>query len=264
MKRVVGIGLRVLLLVAVTHPSAVVRAADGSPSGSSFEAAGSEVVTPISGTPAQVCAREDGGSEACARRYPKEYREWQESVHGKAYLSGDADAPGCSDCHDDPQRGDIRTAEFRLSIPSLCAGCHGDEELMRKHGIVGDLYTSYRADYHGFTIDYYRTHDASTWRYEAVCGDCHASHAVFPSDDSRSWVAPENLLDTCRRCHEEAEASFTSSSSGHFRTSRDRSLLVYCIELIYQLLIPVVIGLMTIYVGLDVLHRLRAKLAGTR
>jgi hypothetical protein len=264
MKRVVGTGLRVLLLLAVTHPSAMVRAAGGSPYGSSSDATGSEVVSPISGTPAQACARADGGSEPCARRYPKEYRDWQESVHGKAYLSGDADAPGCTDCHDDPESGDIRTAVFRLSIPFRCAGCHGDEKLMRKHEIVSDLYTSYRADYHGFTIEYYRTHDASTWRYEAVCSDCHGSHAVFPSDDSRSWVAPENLLDTCRRCHQGAEANFTSSSTGHFRTSRDSSLLVYCVELIYQLVIPAVIGLMAIYVGLDVLHRLRKKLAETR
>jgi hypothetical protein len=39
---------------------------------------------------------------------------------------------------------------------------------------------------------------------------------------------------------------------------------VYCVELIYQLVIPAVIGLMAIYVGLDVLHRLRKKLAETR
>jgi hypothetical protein len=262
MKRVVGMGLRVLLLLAVAHSSAMVRAAGGSPSGSNSDATGSEVVSPISGTPA--CARAAGGSEPCARRYPKEYREWQESVHGKAYLSGDADAPGCTDCHDDPESGDIRTAVFRLNIPARCAGCHGDEKLMRKHEIVSDLYTSYRADYHGFTIEYYRTHDASTWRYEAVCSDCHGSHAVFPSNDSRSWVAPENLLDTCRRCHQGAEANFTSSSTGHFRTSRDSSLLVYCVELIYQLVIPALIGLMAIYVGLDVLYRLRKKLAETR
>jgi predicted CXXCH cytochrome family protein len=264
MKRVVGIGLLVLLSLAVTRSSAMGRATGGRPSEPSSAATDSEVVSPISEIPAQACARADGGSEACAQRYPKEYREWQESVHGKAYLSGDADAPGCTDCHDDPESGDIRTAEFRLNIPSLCAGCHGDEELMRKHGIVSDLYTSYRADYHGFTIDYYRTHDASTWRYEAVCSDCHGSHAVFPSDDARSWVAPENLLETCRRCHQGAEANFTSSGAGHFRTSRDSSLLVYCVDLVYQLLIPAVIGLMAVYVALDVLHRLRKKLAEMR
>ena len=264
MKRVVGIGLRVLLLLAVTHFSAMVRAADGSPSGSSSDATGSEVVSPNSGRPAQECARPDGGSEPCARRYPKEYREWQESVHGRAYLSGDTDAPGCTDCHDDPETSDIRTPVFRLNIPSRCAGCHGDEKLMREHGIVSDRYASYRADYHGFTIDYYRTHDASTWRYEAVCSDCHSSHAIFPASDSRSSVAPENLLDTCRRCHQGAAANFTSTSSGHFRTSRDSSLLVYCVELIYRLAIPAVIGLMAIYVGMDVLHRLRKKLAETR
>ena len=264
MNRVVGIGLLVLLLLAATHSGAMVRAAGGSPSGSSFDATGSEDVSPISETPAQACARANGGSEACASRYPVEYREWQESVHGKAYLSGDPDAPGCIDCHDDPESGEIRTAAFRLEIPSRCAGCHGDEKLMLEHEIVSDRYTSYRADYHGFTIDYYRTHDASTWRYEAICSDCHGSHAIFPASDSRSWVAPGNLLETCRRCHEGAAANFTSTSSGHFRTSRDSSLLVYCVEWIYRLVIPAVIGLMAIYVGLDVLHRLRKKLAETR
>jgi hypothetical protein len=264
MKRVVRIVLLVVLLLAVTHCSAVVRAAGGRPSGGNSAARGGDVVPPTSGTPAQLCARGDGGGEACEKRYPKEYREWQESVHGRAYLSGDFDAPGCTDCHGDPETDDIRTAEFRLKIPILCAGCHGDEELMHKHGIASDLYTSYRADYHGFTIDYYQTRDTSRWRYEAVCSDCHGSHAVFSPDDSRSSVAPSNLLGTCRRCHPEAGANFTSSGSGHFRTSRDRSLLVYCVERIYQLLIPAVIGLMAIYVGLDVLHGLRRKLARAR
>jgi predicted CXXCH cytochrome family protein len=262
MKQVVGIGLLVLGLLAPTHSGAMERAADGNPYGS--DAAGSELVTPNSAMPAQLCAGANGGSEACVSRYPKEYREWEESVHGKAYLSGDAEAPGCTDCHADPGSGDIRTAEFRLEIPSLCAGCHGDKELMQERGIAADLYTSYRADYHGFTIDYYRTHDASTWRYEAVCSDCHGSHVVYSSDDPRSSVASGNLLDTCGRCHQGAGANFTSSGSGHFRTGRKRSLLVYCVELFYLLLIPAVIGPMAIYIGLDVLHRLRKKLAETR
>ena len=257
-------GLCVLLLLAVTHPSATVHAAGGTPSGSDPDTAGGDMVSPIPGRPEPMCARPDAENEPCATRHPKEYREWQESVHGKAYLSGDADAPGCTECHDDPESAEIRTAAFRLSIPSRCAGCHGDEKLMRKHEIATDLYSSYLADYHGFTIDYYRTRDPSMWRYEAVCSDCHASHAIFGADASRSSVAPAKLLDTCRKCHWEVEANFTSTMAGHFRTSRDSSLLVYAIELIYRILIPVVIGLMLVYVGLDVLHRLRKKSAETR
>jgi hypothetical protein len=264
MKREVGIGLLLFLLLTVTQSSANVPVEGGGPSGSGSDATGGEIVDPISEIPAQVCAGANGDSEACATRYPKEHREWQESVHGSAYLSGDGDAPGCMDCHDDPEREDIRTAAFRLSIPSRCAGCHGDEELMRKHEIASDLYSSYRADYHGFTIDYYRTHDGTTWRYEAVCSDCHGNHAVFPANDPRSSVAPENLLETCRRCHQGAEANFTATSSGHFRSTRESSLLVYGVELIYKLLIPAVIGLMAIYLGLDVLNRLRRKLRETR
>jgi hypothetical protein len=255
MKRVVQASPCVVLLLAATCSSVMVHSAWGD-TGRSVAAAASKTVEP-------VCARVDAGTEPCATRYPKQYLEWQESVHGRAYLSGDTDAPGCSDCHDDPESAEIRTPVFRLEIPSRCARCHDDEKLMRKHDIATDLYASYRADFHGFTIDHYRLYDASMWRYEAVCSDCHASHAVFRAGDARSSVAPANLLDTCRQCHPGAEANFTSITTGHFRTDRRSSLLVYLIKLIYQILIPTVIGLMTAYIALDIVHRLRRKFAGT-
>ena len=202
--------------------------------------------------------------EQWATRYPREYRDWKESVHGRAYLSGDRDAPGCTDCHDDPESDEIRTAAFRLSIPSRCARCHDEGELMRKHGVATDVHSSYRADFHGLTIAYYRAHDSSAWRYEAVCSDCHGSHAVYESSDSRSSVAPANLLGTCRQCHAGAEANFASVVTGHFRTDRDSSLLTYYIQLIYQILIPTIIGLMAAYIGLDISHRLRGKFVRTK
>jgi len=135
---------------------------------------------------------------------------------------------------------------------------------MLSHDIATDVYASYRADYHGFTIDYYRNHDPSMWRYEAVCSDCHGSHAVHESSDSRSSVAPANLLDTCRQCHAGAEANFASATTGHFRIDRESSPLTYYIKLVYQILIPTIIGLMAAYVALDVSHRLRRKLARTQ
>jgi hypothetical protein len=206
----------------------------------------------------------DGGVEPWATRYPKEYQNWQESVHGSAYLSGNADAPDCIDCHEDPENDDIRTASFRLDIPSRCVRCHDDEQLMRRYDITTDVYASYRADYHGFTIDYYRTHDRSMWRYEAVCSDCHASHAVYTAADSRSSVAPANLLGTCRECHPGAQANFIATTTGHFRIDRESSLLAYYIQRIYEILIPTVIGLMAAYVALDVVHRLRKMFAETK
>jgi 5-methylcytosine-specific restriction endonuclease McrA len=264
MKRIPRVGLCVLLLLTVSYSTPTVRSAGGNPSQPDLDAAGSEIVATESENREPVCARPDGGIEPCATRYPKETREWRESVHGSAYLSGDTDAPGCTDCHDDPESSEIRTASFRLSIPSRCARCHDDETLMRKHEVATDVYVSYRSDFHGLTIDYYRHHDPSMWRYEAVCIDCHRSHAIYRASDSRSSIAPANLLGTCQQCHPEAEANFTSIATGHFRTDRETSLLAYCVALIYRILIPTVIGLMAAYVALDIFHRLRKRFAGTK
>jgi 5-methylcytosine-specific restriction endonuclease McrA len=260
MKRTVPVGLCVLVLLAATSSPLMASSKGADPTDTAqagIDAAGSEIVSPAPEATEPLSAEE----EQWATRYPREYRDWKESVHGRAYRSGDAKAPGCTGCHDDPEKSEMRTAAFRLSIPSRCADCHNDAKLMREHDVATDVYSSYRADYHGLTIGYYRAHDPSVWRYEAVCSDCHGSHAVYKDSDPRSSVAPTNLLGTCQQCHSGAEANFASITAGHFRTDRESSLLTYYIELIYQVLIPTLIGLMAAYVGLDISHRLRRKFA---
>jgi hypothetical protein len=264
MKRMSRAALRVLPILVAAVFASVAHSAEGEPLEPDPAAVGSGIVAGDSENREPVCARPGGGVEPCATRYPKETREWRESVHGSAYLSGDTDAPACSDCHEDPASSEIRTASFRLSIPSRCARCHDDEKLMQRHQIATDVYASYRADFHGLTIDYYRHHDPSMWRYEAVCVDCHRSHAIYRPSDPRSSVAPTNLLDTCKQCHPEAEANFASITTGHFRTDRESSLPAYWIALIYRILIPTVIGLMAAYVALDIVHRVRKRLAGKK
>ena len=202
--------------------------------------------------------------EEWAQRYPAEYNDWKDSVHGVAYLAGNKDAPSCTDCHGDPATGEIQTPAFHLEIPSRCARCHSNETVMSKYGVATDVYDTYRADYHGTTIEYYRANDPTTWRYEAVCSDCHGSHAVYGPDDPQSSVASANLLTTCQQCHPKAPPNFAAASSGHYRTTREASLLVYLIKLLYQVLIPTVIGLMLVYIGLDISYRGRKKLRGKK
>ena len=110
--------------------------------------------------------------------YPIEYADWADSVHGQAYLAGDSNAPACTDCHSDPETGEVRTTAFNLDIPNRCGSCHSDEEMMSEYEISADVYDTYLADYHGTTIAYYHAMGTDTLRYEAVCSDCHGSHAV--------------------------------------------------------------------------------------
>ncbi len=213
---------------------------------------------------AQAAAVADGpaGSTAptWAARYPNEYSDWQDSVHGAAYLNGNTDVPGCPDCHGDPASEDLESASFRLDIPARCARCHADPKLMSKYGLPSDTYASYVAeDYHGKTIEFARATSSSEWRYEAVCSDCHSAHAIYAPDDARSTVAPANLLNTCQKCHLSAGPGFTAIASGHFHASQAKSLLVYLVSLAYRILIPLVIGLMLAYIGLDIVHRVRSR-----
>ena len=260
MKRTVPAGLCLLLLLVITSSRLEASSTGTHPARPEHDATGAWIISPAPEDTEPLSAEE----QQWAARYPREYRDWKDSVHGRAYRSGDTKAPGCTGCHDDPESSEIRTADFRLSIPSRCANCHDDAKLMREHDVATDAYASYRADYHGLTIDYYRTNGSPTWRYEAVCSDCHSSHAVYESSNSRSSIAPANLLGTCQQCHSGAGANFASATAGHFRTDRESSLLTYYIEVIYQVLIPTIIGLMAAYVALDIAHRLRGKFIRTQ
>jgi hypothetical protein len=202
--------------------------------------------------------------EQWAERYPAEYADWQVSVHGVAYLAGNQDAPACTSCHGDPGSGEIQTAAFRLSIPAQCARCHSDEKLMAKAGIPSDTYATYLATYHGATIQYYQAKDTSAQRFEAVCSDCHSAHAIYAPSNARSTVAPAKLLATCQKCHAGAGENFATTAYGHLRTTQAASPVVYFLGLIYKILIPAVIGVMVLYILLDIVHRVRVKAVGGR
>jgi 5-methylcytosine-specific restriction endonuclease McrA len=208
-------------------------------------------------------ASSDADLDEWAERYPAEYEDWAESNHGQAYLSGDENAPACMDCHADPASGEIETAAFRLEIPGRCARCHADEEMMSEHAISADVYETYLADYHGATIQYYHETSLDTWRYEAVCSDCHGSHAIYGPEEAESSVAPDNLLATCQTCHRSATENF-ATAFGHYRPARTpvstaESPLIFWVKLFYQALIPVILGFMIAFVVLDFRHRRRKE-----
>lgn len=197
------------------------------------------------------------------RTYPIEFEEWSDSVHGAAYLEGDTNAPTCNDCHDAPETADTGTAAFHLEIPDRCGRCHDDEAKMSQYDIATDVYDTYLADFHGTTIAYYRAVDPNSIRYEAVCTDCHGSHAIFASDNENSTVHANNLIATCQKCHADATTAF-ASAFGHYRTtlspvSSADSPIVFVVKLFYQALTPIILGSMMLYILIDVRFRLKNR-----
>jgi hypothetical protein len=197
--------------------------------------------------------------------FPFIYADWADSIHGEAYLSGDTNAPTCNDCHESPKEGvTINTAAYRLETPARCARCHDDSDLMAEYEIAEDVVETYLADFHGTTINYYASTDLTAMRSEAVCSDCHESHAIYPADDSCSSVNEANLQATCAKCHVDATQNFTSAY-GHYRpvrspaSAKSDSVIVFVVKLLYQALIPILLGGMLAYIALDIFFRIKRK-----
>jgi len=56
-------------------------------------------------------------------------------------------------------------------------------------------------------------------------------------------------------------ASFATAMAGHFRTSLAAAPLSHYVQLVYRILIPLIIGLMVLYIVLDIIYRLRKRVA---
>jgi len=115
------------------------------------------------------------------------------SSHGKAFLSGEPGANGhegpvCNTCHSahgvaPPDQS------WKAGVVEECGVCHER------------LYETYFHTYHGKV-----TRLGSG--LAARCSDCHTPHSNLPADDPQSTVNAANVVDTCRKCHEQANASF--------------------------------------------------------
>jgi predicted CXXCH cytochrome family protein len=114
----------------------------------------------------------------------------------------------CTECHGgDPSvtsmeamapKTGFRGKPMREDVPELCAACHADAELMKPYNIPIDQYAEYLTSEHGILLS---QGDTSV----AVCTDCHGVHRILPPDDPESKVYPQNVPQTCARCHSDAE-----------------------------------------------------------
>ena len=99
--------------------------------------------------------------------------------------------PSCTSCH---QGHSIQFAEsdyFRRNQLHVCGNCHGD------------LSNKYSMSIHGELTEL-------GYAPAARCSSCHGSHDILAVSDPKSPVSKENKLETCRKCHPHANASFAN------------------------------------------------------
>ncbi len=193
----------------------------------------------------------------CASCHSGIFNEYAASVHGSAVLAeNNPDVPTCTYCHGVHKISDPTSAQFRLSSINLCASCHTDETVMAKYDLSTAVLNTYVADFHGTTTTLYQHQSPDEMTNKPVCYDCHGIHAIYSVDDPQKGLhVKANIQKTCERCHPNIGSNFPDSWLSHYIPSPKHAPLVYYVSLIYQILIPTVIGGMLVFVASDAYRR---------
>ena len=113
-------------------------------------------------------------------------------MHGREVLENhNPKAAICSDCHTTHDIDSPKLDSIRLAITKNCGNCH--QENLK----------SYLETYHGQV-------NKLGYAYTAKCFDCHGNHTIQRVSDPSSRVHPNNRLQTCQKCHENATAGFVT------------------------------------------------------
>jgi hypothetical protein len=167
-------------------------------------------------------------------------QRYDAGVHATALRKGDSRAPVCADCHTahSIQRAD--TDAWRLSVTAECGSCHVESArtfLDTFHGQVTAL---------GYTR-------------VAACADCHGAHDIFPKADSRSTVSPARIVQTCRRCHQSANAGFVQYDPHADRSDKARNSTLYYAARFMNVLLLGVFGFFGLHTALWLPRALKSR-----
>ena len=116
---------------------------------------------------------------------------FERGAHAAALAAGNTGAPTCASCHTAHDIARTETERWQLDVVAECGTCH-----------IESLKT-YRDTFHGKVT-------ALGFARVAKCADCHGAHDVLPASSPQSPISPQRRLETCRKCHTEANAKFAA------------------------------------------------------
>ena len=189
----------------------------------------------------------------CGKCHENILKVYSLSVHGKAALSGKAEAPICTDCHGEHSIKSHLDPDSKVYTATLsektCGQCHAAEKIFSKYGLPGDRLKTYMESYHGLASRFGVTTVAN-------CSSCHGAHDILPSSDPKSSVNKINLRQTCGKCHPNVGDQLAKGSV-HLSPSWKKDVLVYLVSQFYIYLIALVIGFMLFHNALDYGRKLK-------
>ena len=199
-------------------------------------------------------------AKTCSTCHNGIYEQYINSVHGAGVTANNPDVPACDACHGIHTITDARSVDFRLKSPDLCAKCHTDAKIMDKYNLSTEVLSTYVADFHGTTVTLFEKLSPDQQTNKPVCYDCHGVHNIAKTDDPKKGLqVKENMLQACQNCHPDANINFPDSWLSHYIPSPDKAPLVYYVNLVYMILIPVVLGGMALVILTDIYRRVRSR-----
>ncbi len=117
------------------------------------------------------------------------YKDFTKSIHFSLEDEGKRKLPTCSDCHSSHTISPTAQDKFVHEVTDQCGTCHED------------LSSTYTETMHGkaYTLGYMKA---------AKCSDCHGAHDILGVNDPQSKVAPNHVVETCQKCHANANERF--------------------------------------------------------
>lgn len=177
--------------------------------------------TDVSNTKSPVC--KNSGKVDCSICHSEEVENYKMSKHGQLTARDKEVAPGCTDCHGEHKilaKDNPEAPIFTLNIPNLCGKCHkkGTAAARISSTIKKEIVKNYKMSIHGKGLM------KSGLMVTATCVDCHTNHRELPSENPNSTVNPDNVNQTCSKCHLGVSKSFKKSVHSPQMTDTEKAL----------------------------------------
>jgi cytochrome b subunit of formate dehydrogenase len=189
----------------------------------------------------------------CASCHAEITAQFERSIHGLAAANGVGDSPVCTDCHGEHRILAVAEEGSPVSASNIpirvCGPCHSDLNLSEKYGLAADQVPSYEDSFHGLAA-------RGGVQKVANCASCHGVHNILPSSDPGSHIHPDNLADTCGKCHVGAGSQFVIGPV-HLLNGQEPNVVAYWIRAIYIPLIWVTVLGLLLHNFLDLVKKTR-------
>jgi nitrate/TMAO reductase-like tetraheme cytochrome c subunit len=164
------------------------------------------------------------------------------SVHATILAKGRNGAPACQTCHTAHAIQQADNPAWQLTVVTQCGSCHQDK------------LKTYRDTFHGQVTNL-------GFRAVAACADCHGNHRILPASDPASPIARANLVQTCGKCHANANANFVKYDPHADKHNPERNAALYAAATSMKWLLFAVFGFFGLHTGLWLIRGVKEQRA---